>query len=79
MASFGSAVKTTVDAPATSRGEAWGTTPATRAARSIAAGATSWTWTRYPAAARFRAIGNPIRPSPTNPISPLLIELPPLA
>ena len=45
-ASFGRAVNTTVDAPATSRADAWGTTPATRAARSIAAGATSWTWTR---------------------------------
>ena len=76
MASLGRAVKTTVDAPATSPAEAWGSIPGNRAARSIAAAATSWTWTGYPAWARFRAIGSPMRPSPTNPISLVLIGLP---
>ena len=46
MASFGSAVKTTVAAAATSRGEAWATTPGIRATRCIASGATSWAWIR---------------------------------
>ena len=44
MASLGRAVKTTVDAPATSPAEAWGFDPGNGAARSIAAAATSWTW-----------------------------------
>src|SRR5688572_13024462 len=66
---FGSAVRTMVARAATSRGAACAVMPVTPAARLRASAATSKTWTRWPLAARLRAMGNPIRPSPMNPIS----------
>src|SRR6266404_913571 len=48
--------------------------PATAPARLAASGETSCTCTAHPAAARLRAMGKPIRPSPMKPTSPFAMR-----
>src|SRR5919204_3407221 len=48
--------------------------PETAPARLAASGETSYTCTAHPAAARLRAMGNPMRPSPMKPTSPFAMS-----
>src|SRR2546428_549638 len=72
--SLGSALKSTLACAATSRGAPSTVMPATVPARLAASGETSCACTVPPAAARLRAMGKPIRPSPMKPTSPFAMR-----
>src|SRR5256712_5122207 len=74
ISSLGSALKSTLACAATSRGAPSTVMPATVPARLAASGETSCACTVHPAAARLRAMGKPIRPSPMKPTSPFAMR-----
>src|SRR2546428_3192345 len=74
ISSLGSALKSTLACAATSRGAGCTVMPDTAPARLAASGETSCACTVHPAAARLRAMGKPIRPSPMKPTSPFAMR-----